>query len=175
MDDSTRAFITDHRVARLATADREGRPAVVPICYVFDGASIYSPIDEKPKAVAASRLKRVRNVEANPHVSLIIDDYSEDWSELQWVLITGLAEIILPQLSADEHASAVALLRNKYPQYHSMAIDERMIIRITPTRIKRWGARSKGRITDGEPDSIRRADAAAERNFSGAQGDLEPD
>src|SRR4051794_39681709 len=102
IDDSTRAFITEHRVARLATADADGRPAVVPICYAFDGASIYSPIDEKPKAVAASRLKRVRNVEANPHVSLIIDDYSEDWSELQWVLIIGLAEIILPRLPDDE-------------------------------------------------------------------------
>jgi PPOX class probable F420-dependent enzyme len=139
IDDSTRAFIAGHRVARLATADGDGRPSVVPVCYVFDREGIYSPLDEKPKRVAASRLKRVRNIEANPHVSLIIDDYSENWSELQWVLVTGLAEIILPP--EEEHARAVALLRGKYPQYHSMAIDDRMIIKITPTRIRRWGAR----------------------------------
>jgi PPOX class probable F420-dependent enzyme len=141
IDDNTREFIAVRRVARLATADGEGRPAVVPVCYVFDGESIYSPIDEKPKAVDARRLKRVRNIEANPHVSLIVDDYSEDWGELRWVLITGLAEIILPRGGEGDHARAVALLRDKYPQYHSMAIDERMIIKITPVRIRRWGAR----------------------------------
>jgi PPOX class probable F420-dependent enzyme len=146
IDDSTRAFIEGHRVARLATADGDGRPSVVPICYVFDGGGIYSPLDEKPKRVASSRLKRVRNIEANPHVSLIVDDYSEDWGELQWVLITGLAEMLLPPgdrggEAGREHTKAVALLRAKYPQYHSMAIDERMIIKITPTRIRRWGAR----------------------------------
>lgn len=140
IDDSTRRFIAEHRVARLATAGGDGRPAVIPICYAFDGENIYSPIDEKPKSVSAQRLKRVRNIEVNPHVSLIIDDYSEDWSELRWVLINGLAEIILSRLAASEHAQAVALLRDKYSQYRSMAIDERMIIKIRPTRVKRWDA-----------------------------------
>jgi hypothetical protein len=52
-----------------------------------------------------------------------------------------VASIILPGGEGGEHAQAVALLRSKYPQYALMAIDERMIIKITPTRIKRWGAR----------------------------------
>jgi PPOX class probable F420-dependent enzyme len=141
IDDSTRRIIIEHRVARLATADGEGRPLVVPICYAFDGESIYSPIDEKRKDVSEARLKRVRNIKSNPHVSLIIDDYSEDWSGLWWVLINGLAEIISSESRAIEHARACELLRSKYPQYRSMAIDERMIIRIQPRRIKRWGAR----------------------------------
>jgi PPOX class probable F420-dependent enzyme len=141
VDDRTREFIRSHRVARLATADSDGRPSVIPICYVFDGESIYSPIDEKPKSVAARRLKRVRNIEANPSVSLVIDDYSEDWSDLAYVLIGGLAWVIEPKDSA-EHRRAVAALREKYPQYRAMAIDERMIIKITPTHIKRWDARS---------------------------------
>ncbi|HKP86687.1 MAG TPA: TIGR03668 family PPOX class F420-dependent oxidoreductase [Blastocatellia bacterium] len=138
VDDRTRHFICEHRVARLATADGGGRPSVVPICYAFDGESFYSSIDEKPKAVKERGLKRVRNIEANPHVSLVIDDYSEDWSNLVYAHVSGLAEIILP--GGDEHARAVALLRDKYPQYRSMAIDGRMMIKITPTRIKRWGA-----------------------------------
>ena len=175
IDDSTRRFIVEHRVARLATADGDGSPAVVPICYAFDGASIYSPIDEKPKAVEARKLKRVRNIEINPRVSLIIDDYSEDWSELRWVLIGGLAEIMVPRSPAAEHERAVALLRDKYSQYRLMAIDERIIIKIQPTRIKRWDARSKGETGDGEQNSIRRADAAAERDFSGTQRDVEAD
>jgi len=140
IDQSTRDFIRDHRVARLATADGDGRPTVIPICYVFDGEHIYSPIDEKPKQVAPRRLKRVRNIETNPHVALVIDDYAEDWTTLGYVLISGLAEILLPGDHASEHARAVTLLRDKYPQYLAMAIDERMMIKLTPTRIKRWGA-----------------------------------
>lgn len=138
IDDSTRHFIRDHRVARLATADGDGRPAVVPICYVFDDRSFYSSIDEKPKSVKERGLKRVRNIESNPHVSLVIDDYSENWSNLAYAYVSGLAEIILP--GGDEHARAVALLRDKYPQYVAMAIEERMVIKITPTRIKKWSA-----------------------------------
>ena len=140
IDDSTREFIRDHRVARLATADGKGRPAVIPLCYAFDGESFYSSIDEKPKSVGQRGLKRVRNIEANPHVALVIDDYSEDWSNLIYVLASGLASIIMPGGESGEHAKAVALLRRKYSQYASMAIDERIMIKITPTRIKRWGA-----------------------------------
>lgn len=138
LDQQIAQFIRDHRVARLATADGDGRPAVIPICYVFDGEQFYSPIDEKPKQVAPRQLKRVRNVETNPHVALVIDDYAEDWSKLVYVLVTGLATIIQP--GTDEHARAVRMLRNKYAQYDAMAIDARMIIKITPTRIKHWRA-----------------------------------
>ena len=140
IDDATREYIRDHRVARFATADAEGQPAVVPICYALEGENIYSPVDEKPKRVAPARLKRVRNVRANPKVSLVIDDYSEDWGELGFVFITGRAEIISPEHCASEHARAVALLREKYEQYRLMAIDERLIIKITIKSVRRWDA-----------------------------------
>jgi PPOX class probable F420-dependent enzyme len=139
IDDGTQQFIREHRVARLATADGDGLPSVIPICYVFDGAAIYSPIDEKPKSVDARRLKRVRNIEANPHVSLVIDDYSDDWSELVYVQVSGLADVMAP--GDAEHARAVRLLREKYPQYLTMAIEERPIIKVTPARVKRWAMR----------------------------------
>ena len=140
IDDRTREFIRNHRVARFATADADCQPAVVPFCYVLDGENIYSPVDEKPKRVAPAQLKRVRNIRANPKVSLVIDDYSEDWSKLGFVFITGRAEIISPEESAPEHARAVALLREKYEQYRLMAIDERLIIKITIKSVRRWDA-----------------------------------
>jgi PPOX class probable F420-dependent enzyme len=138
IDQDIAQFIRDHRVARLATADGDGRPAVIPMCYVFDGEHFYSPIDEKPKQVTPRQLKRVRNIETNPHVALVIDDYADDWSKLVYVLVTGLATIIHP--GTDEHARAVRMLRDKYSQYQAMAIDERMIVKITPARIKHWRA-----------------------------------
>jgi PPOX class probable F420-dependent enzyme len=138
IDQSTVEFIRNHRVARLATASLELQPAVVPVCYVFDGETIYTPIDEKPKSVDPATLKRVRNISANANVALVIDDYSEDWNKLAYVLISGTAEIVSPAAEASEHARAIALLREKYPQYRSMNLDERPIIKITPARIKRW-------------------------------------
>src|SRR5438105_11805809 len=117
LDEHTREFIRSRRVAHLATADADGRPAVIPVCYVLDGDSIYSPVDEKPKSIAARHLKRVRNIEVNPHVSLVIDDYAEDWSKLVYVLISGLAEVIEPNAQqAGEHGQATTLLREEYPQ-----------------------------------------------------------
>ena len=113
---------------------------VVPICYAIDGDLIYSPVDEKPKRVAPAELKRVRNIGANPKVSLVIDDYSEDWSKLEYVIIAGRAETISPAESAGEHARAVSLLREKYEQYRSMAIDERLMIKIVIKSVKHWDA-----------------------------------
>lgn len=140
IDERTRDFIGEHRVARLATADREGRPSVIPICYAFDGERLYTPLDEKPKGVEVERLKRVRNIRINPRVSLVIDDYAEDWSRLAFVQITGDGSMIDPASDPEEHTRAVRLLREKYPQYQTMQIDVRPIIKITPLRIKHWEA-----------------------------------
>jgi PPOX class probable F420-dependent enzyme len=124
------------RIAHLATADASGQPHVVPICFVFDGKYFYSPIDEKPKRAEPRRLKRLRNIAENPHVSLVIDHYDEDWRKLGYVLVFGKAKILW---RGTEHKTAVQLLRIKYTQYHRMAIDRLPIIRIAPARFRCWG------------------------------------
>jgi PPOX class probable F420-dependent enzyme len=130
-------FIRSARVAHLATADAHGRPHVIPICFVFDGKDFYSPIDEKPKRTAPQKLKRIRNIRENSNVSLVIDHYDEDWRKLSYVLVIGEARVLL---SGDKHRKAVNLLRRKYPQYRLMAIDQRPLIVIRPTRMASWGA-----------------------------------
>ena len=143
IDEKARAFIRDHRVAHLATASLDARPMVVPICYVFDGQTIYSPVDEKPKISDVRSLRRVRNIEANPQISIIIDDYSEDWKKLAYVQISGVADVIEPADDMGEHAQAVLLLREKYSQYSSMAIETLPMLRIRPVRIKVWAGDGK--------------------------------
>jgi PPOX class probable F420-dependent enzyme len=124
------------RVAHLATADAHGKPHVIPICFVFDGKQVFSPIDEKPKRI--TRLKRLKNIAENPNVALVIDHYDEDWRKLAFVLIFGTARILL---RGERHRRAVKLLRKKYPQYRRMAIDDRPMIVVTPKRMLAWGAR----------------------------------
>jgi PPOX class probable F420-dependent enzyme len=96
------------RVARLATVDPQGRPHVVPICFVLDGETLYTAVDEKPKRTR--RLQRLLNIEANPNVEVLIDRYDEDWSQLWWVRLRGTARIV-------DDPRAVELLAAKYPQY----------------------------------------------------------
>ncbi len=92
LSDVARAFIQRASVGRLATVDAGGAPHVIPICFVLLDGRVYSVIDEKPKRT--TRLQRLRNLEANPRVALVIDRYSDDWSQLAWVMMRGLAEII---------------------------------------------------------------------------------
>ncbi len=131
------AFLRAARVAHLATADSTGRPLVIPICFAFDGQEFFSPIDEKPKRVSPQRLKRLRNIEENSQVSLVIDRYDEDWRQLGYILVSGRARILL---TGQKHRRAVSLLRRKYRQYHSMAIDQRPMIVIKPLGVKTWGS-----------------------------------
>jgi PPOX class probable F420-dependent enzyme len=131
------AFLRAARVAHLATADAKGQPHVIPICFVFDGKYFYSPIDQKPKRVAARKLKRTTNIRENPNVSLVIDRYEEDWRKLAYILVFAKAQIVL---SGKKYLKAIRLLRKKYAQYQTMAIDERPMIVIKPKRIMGWGA-----------------------------------
>ena len=136
IEPAVRAFIDVHRVAQLATADSMGNPHVIPVCYAFDGEHIYTPLDLKPKRVEGHRLKRVRNIVSNPSVALVIDDYSEDWATLAYVLIRGQAEIVE---SGRQQRAAESMLRDKYPQYRELLAEGCTVLMITPERVIGWG------------------------------------
>ncbi len=135
------AFIKKLPVARLATADAEGRPSVVPVCFVLVDGYFYTPIDEKRKSVSWGRLKRLRNIEVNPSVSLVIDHYEADWTALGYVLVRGVAETIAPRgRYAKEHAAVIGRLRSRYPQYKNARIDQKPLIKISPETVTLWTA-----------------------------------
>ncbi|MCA1554331.1 MAG: TIGR03668 family PPOX class F420-dependent oxidoreductase [Chloroflexi bacterium] len=131
------SFIHSHRVARLATITPDGKPHIVPVVYAYDGAHIFIALDEKPKRVAPMQLQRVRNIDANPDASLIVDDYDEAWARLAWVRLDGVAKILQ---RGNDHATARTLLREKYEPYRTMNLDERPIIQITIQARAHWEA-----------------------------------
>jgi coenzyme F420-0:L-glutamate ligase / coenzyme F420-1:gamma-L-glutamate ligase len=144
-------------VARLATADAAGRPYVVPVCFAWSGDYIYIALDAKPKSVPPTRLKRVRNILANPYVSFLVDTYSDDWSRLGYVQVSGTAALAEP--GSEHHTAAIPMLRDKYPQYLSMPIEREPVIVITPTSVHRWQA-APDSAEDGEASSSGREDRA---------------
>lgn len=136
--DDARAFAERHRIAHLATADAEGVPHVVPICYAVVGDAFYFVVDEKPKR-SRTGLKRLRNIAENPQVALVIDDYDEDWTRLAFLLVQGHAGQVK---NREEYAKGLAALRSRYPQYRSMplAFGTHPMVRITPRRQHMWRA-----------------------------------
>lgn len=101
-------------MARLATVGAEGQPHVVPICFALDGQILYFAVDAKPKRT--TNLKRLRNIAANPVVSIVVDHYEDDWSRLWWVRLDGNARVVADEAEAQH---AVELLAGRYPQYRA--------------------------------------------------------
>jgi PPOX class probable F420-dependent enzyme len=136
--EQARARFAAARVARLATADVDGVPHLVPIVFALAEATLYSAVDGKPKRSLA--LRRLANVAANPRVAVLVDHYDEDWATLWWVRLDGHGRVLDP--SDAEAAGALTALAERYPQYRStpppgpvMAVD---VLRWTG-----WAARSE--------------------------------
>ncbi|GAC1332268.1 MAG: TIGR03668 family PPOX class F420-dependent oxidoreductase [Chloroflexota bacterium] len=146
LDGAAWQYLDAHRVGHLATVDDAGRPSIVPLCYATDHTAIYSALDDKPKRVRPEELARVRNLRAHPDISLVVDDYSEDWRQLTYLLIHGRADILAPE--EEDHLNAVVLLRAKYAQYERMPIQDRPIICIHPGRSLFWAAQQESSNND---------------------------
>jgi PPOX class probable F420-dependent enzyme len=106
-----RRRVEEARVARLATVGPEGRPHVVPVCFVLREDTVYTAVDHKRKR--SPRLRRLTNIDAQPDCCLLIDEYDDDWSQLWWVRLDGQARIA----HGGEAETAVLALTDKYAQY----------------------------------------------------------
>jgi PPOX class probable F420-dependent enzyme len=103
-------------VARLATANADGHPHLVPVTFALAAdLTVYLAVDHKPKTTRD--LRRLRDIRANPAVSILVDHYEDDWTNLWWARADGTATII------DDPAAMTApvdLLVAKYPQYQQI-------------------------------------------------------
>ena len=110
MDESViRRKVAEARVARVGTLDERRSVHLVPVVYVVDGDTWYSPSDPGSRPV-----KRLRNVLADPRATILIDDYDEVWSRVWWVRLRGQGRMVE---SAAESERARRLLAAKYPQF----------------------------------------------------------
>jgi PPOX class probable F420-dependent enzyme len=97
-------------VARLATVSEDGQPHLVPIVFAVVGDVIVTAVDHKPKTTV--RLRRLANIVANPRVTLLVDEYADDWSQLWWARADGIAR------TTDEPGDGLrTALITRYPQY----------------------------------------------------------
>lgn len=136
------------RVARLSTIDIENMPHTVPVVFAFIGHHYYIPLDRKRKTQPVEKLKRVRNIQHNPNVALLIDEYDDDWSKLVFVMIQGKACLIGKEEDKgnmnnnNRNNNSVLkeihkVLYQKYPQYKEVGIGE-YCIKIQPQKTITW-------------------------------------
>jgi len=148
------------RVAVLGTIDHErgarAAPHLVPVTFAMDldrldpGAEpaergpaaprVLTAVDAKPKKGPA--LRRLRNIAANPAVSLLVQSWSEDWAALWWVRADGTAEISDDAAVLDR---ARALLAAKYRQYGSVAVTGPVVV-VTVEAWRAWSPVSEPEI-----------------------------
>ncbi|HKA48024.1 MAG TPA: TIGR03668 family PPOX class F420-dependent oxidoreductase [Candidatus Dormibacteraeota bacterium] len=129
-----RSRVASAPVARLGTISRGGVPHLVPFCFVLDGDVMYSAVDRKPKR--SLRLRRLRNAAADPRVSVLVDNYEDDWSRLWWIRLDGRARTLEP---GPEAAGAISQLEAKYAQYR-LEPPPGPVLRIDVERWTGWAA-----------------------------------
>ena len=74
------------RVCRVATASAAGVPHVVPVCHVLTDGKLYF--------ASETGARKMKNLRQNPHVTVTVDLYSDDWANLKGVMIQGSATIV---------------------------------------------------------------------------------
>ncbi len=135
-ESEARARFATEPVVRLGTADRLGRPHLVVVTFAVDDDTIYTAVDQKPKS--STDLKRLRNVSENPLVTMLADQYTDDWDKLWWVRADGQAAILA---DPRQMAAPLRLLADRYWQYRQ-ATPTGPVLAVTVERWSGWtGAR----------------------------------
>ena len=69
-----------------ATVSPEGVPHLVPVCAVLNGQKLcFGSGDDATK---------IRNLKANPSITVTVDEYSEHWAGLKGVMVQGRGRLI---------------------------------------------------------------------------------
>jgi PPOX class probable F420-dependent enzyme len=101
----------------MATLAGDAAVRLVPCCFALDPATDtarwYWVVDAKPKTTLAVR--RLADLAARPSVTLLVDHWDEDWSQLWWARLDGRGRVLEP--GSDDDRRARELLAAKYAQY----------------------------------------------------------
>jgi PPOX class probable F420-dependent enzyme len=138
IDAAARTRLHRARVARLATLRADDRrPHIVPVCFALvDDDTVVSAVDHKPKRTDG--LVRLANVRASPAVSLLVDHYEDDWSQLWWLRADGTGRVVD---GGRQHAAGIDALVAKYAQYRERRPSGAVVV-IDVTSWTGWDARS---------------------------------
>ena len=120
-------------VARMATVGPGGTPHLVPIVFAMVGLdTIVTAVDHKRKRTTA--LRRLANIAQNPAVSLLVDEYGDDWDRLWWARADGVARVVTPDMEPELRVEAIDTLVARYVQYAQQRPSGDLIV----VDVQRW-------------------------------------
>jgi PPOX class probable F420-dependent enzyme len=132
-------LIKNTSIGYLATAASNLQPYMTPVVYIIQNENVYVPLDEKPKTVSISELKRVKNIQENSKVCFLVHHYDEDWTKLWYVMITGYAT--LENAISETLKAKLKTIHNKflskYSQYNRISFGN-FYIRIRIDKTAYW-------------------------------------
>lgn len=134
-DEEVRAKAAAAPVARLATIGSAGAVDLVPITFAWHATTLVTAVDHKPKRTR--ELRRLDNIARDSRVTVLIDHYSDDWTELWWLRLRGSAIVID---DGPRFTEAIARLVAKYPRQYGGHPPEGPVIEIDVTDVRVWRA-----------------------------------
>jgi len=123
-------FVQCLRVARVATVASDSVPHNVPVCPLLENNKIYFGTERGAR--------KMRNIEGNPNVTVVFDDYTEAWEYIRGVMFQGKARVV----NAKEFRQFRKKIYAKYSQYERrspLGDRDSAIVEVTPTRKFSWG------------------------------------
>ena len=114
------AYLRENRLGRLATADADGQPHVIPLTYTFN---------EDEDAIDVGGLdfgsgKKWRDLGKNPKAAFLVDDVIGPPRRARAIEVRGRAEL---------HETGGDTINPRFPNFSPQ------FVRIRPTRIVSWG------------------------------------
>ena len=128
-------ILDDAPVARLGQIDSRDGVQAIPFVFARVNDRLFSPVDGKPKRHA--KLARLTWLDKYPNVTVLIDNYEADWSQLWWLRLYGVGTSV-----GEEHPDwpqCVNELQRKYPQYEQIPMFQHEPTMMCIT-IERWTA-----------------------------------
>jgi PPOX class probable F420-dependent enzyme len=116
-------LVESARVARLGLIDDAARPRVLPVTFALVGDHVWSAVDQKPKRSPDAELARVRWLRRRPEATLLVDHYSDDWSQLAWVQLIGRVAILTDAEPPPELLAKYEPYRRQPPQGPLLRLD----------------------------------------------------
>jgi PPOX class probable F420-dependent enzyme len=134
-------YLRRGRVGRLGTFDQSNRAHLVPIVYASVGNNLFFVVDNKKKR--GDTLKRIRNISYTGKATLLVDNYSENWVALSYLMIFCKAAIIGPDERMNEKMAAAKSLKKKYIQYQKGGyfpknIHQAIFVKLEPQKAIYW-------------------------------------
>ena len=139
MDKKIVKLIKNSNIGYLATASSNLQPYATPVVFILQNENVYVPLDQKPKTVSISELKRVKNIQENPKVCFLVHHYDEEWTKLWFVMITGYATLV--NATSETLKAKLKTIHNKflskYSQYNKISVGN-FYIRIRIAKTTHW-------------------------------------